>query len=211
MKSGINILSALPELEEKTFPFEIKALTEEGTFEGYAAVFDKPDAMNEVIDAGAFTKSLKEGDTRPILWYHDVRDPIGMAELTVDSKGLKVKGQLNLEVQSAREKHALMKQGAVKGLSFGFQTVKDFWNDKMRILKEVKLFEISPCTFQAHPKALITAIKSKPPKVVEPPSGTPDEGKGIFTSVIEELEGKGKPHPHLFTSVIETLEKSEKE
>ena len=149
----------LLELEEKTFPFEINAVTEEGSFEGYAAIFGKPDSLNEVIEPSAFNKTLKEGKTRPVLWYHDVRNPIGLAELEVDAKGLKVKGQLNLEVQSAREKHALMKQKVIKGLSFGFKTIIDAWEDAQRFLREVKLYEISPVTFQAHPAALISNVK----------------------------------------------------
>jgi len=146
--------------EEKTFPFEIKALTEEGTFEGYAAIFNKPDAMNEVIEPGAFTKTLKEGKSRPLLWYHDARNPIGLAELSVDEKGLKVMGELCLEVQRAVELRALMKKKIIRGLSFGFKTLKDVWNGpNQRILKEVKLYEVSPVTFQAHPAALISAVK----------------------------------------------------
>jgi len=246
----------MDKLEEKTFPFEIKKLSDEGTFEGYAAIFGKPDAFNEVVDPGAFTKTLKEGKSRPMLWYHDPRQPLGMADLEVDAKGLKVMGTLNLEVQAAREKHALMKQNVIKGLSFGFRTIKDFWNDKMRILKEVKLFEVSPCTFQAHPKALISAVKDirhmsfadalkslegdvkiieefKVGKMVssanlklinnavqalvailkklEPSDDTQADKKGMFSSVIEELETKDKPHPHLFGSTIKTLENSNKE
>ncbi len=145
--------------EEKTVPFELKSVTADGQFEGYAAIFGEPDTMNEVIEKGAFSKSLREGKTRPILWYHDSRQPIGVAELEEDSKGLKVRGQLNLEVQNAREKHALMKQKAIQGLSFGFKTVKDLWQGAVRILKEVKIYEISPVTFQAHPAALISAVK----------------------------------------------------
>lgn len=148
-------------MEEKTFPFEIKKLTEEGTFEGYAAIFNKPDALNEVIEPGAFTKTLKEGNTRPMLWYHDPRNPIGIVELEVDKKGLKVFGTLNLEVQAAKEKHALMKQKVIKGLSFGFKTIVDAWEDTLRMLKEVKLYEVSPCTFQSHPKALIANVKQE--------------------------------------------------
>lgn len=145
--------------ETKTFPFEIKELADDGTFLGYAAIFDKPDAMNEIIEKGAFNKTLKEGKTRAMLWYHDVREPIGLAELEVDEKGLKVMGTLNLEVQRATEVRALMKQKVIKGLSFGFKTVKDLWNGAIRILKEVKLYEISPVTFQAHPAALISSVK----------------------------------------------------
>lgn len=147
------------DMEEKTFPFELKELTDEGTFEGYAAIFGKPDALGEVIEKGAFNKTLKEGKSRPLLWYHDVRNPLGTVELEVDDKGLKVKGEFDINVQAAREKHSLMKKKAIKGLSFGFKTIKDLWDGTTRILKELKLFEVSPVTFQAHPDALVTAVK----------------------------------------------------
>jgi len=147
------------ELEEKTFPFEIKELTDEGTFEGYAAIFNKPDALNEVILPGAFTKTLKEGKSRPLLWYHDPRQPLGLTDLEVDEKGLKVMGTLNLEVRAAQEKHVLMKQKAIKGLSIGFKTIIDAWEDAKRFLKEIKLWEISLVTFQAHPQALVMSVK----------------------------------------------------
>lgn len=146
-------------MEEKTFPFEIKALTEEGTFEGYAAIFDKPDALGEIIEPGAFNKTLKGKKSFPMLWYHDPRNPIGTAEVEVDEKGLKVAGKFDLNVQSAREKYSLMKSKAIKGLSFGFNTVKDLWEGATRFLKEVKLFEISPVTFGAHDKAKVLNVK----------------------------------------------------
>jgi len=147
-------------MEEKTFPFEIKAVTEEGTFEGYAAIFGKPDALGEVIAKGAFNQTLaREGKFRPLLWYHDARNPLGIVELEVDEKGLKVKGEFDLNVQAAKEKHSLMKKKVIKGLSFGFNTIKDIWDGTTRILKEIKLFEISPVTFYAHPDALVTAVK----------------------------------------------------
>lgn len=146
-------------MEEKTFPFEIKNVTDEGTFEGYAAVFNKPDVMGEIIEPGAFTKTLKEGKSRPMLWYHDPREPLGLADLKADDKGLHVAGAFDLNVQIAREKHSLMKMKAIRGLSFGFKTVIDLWDKAKRILKEVKLYEISPCTFQMHPGALITSVK----------------------------------------------------
>lgn len=149
-------------MEEKTFPFEVKEMTEEGTFKGYAAIFGKADAMGEIIEPGAFTKTLKEGKAYPMLWYHDPRQPLGVARLALDGKGLKVDGELNLEVQAAREKYALMKQKAIRGLSFGFKTIKDIWEGTARRLREVKLFEISPVTFQAHPQALISNVKQLP-------------------------------------------------
>lgn len=146
-------------MEEKTFPFEVKEVTDEGTFEGYAAIFNKPDRMGEIIDKGAFTKTLQEGKIRPLLWYHDFREPLGITELAVDDKGLKVKGDLDLNVQLAREKHSLMKKKAIRGISFGYKTIIDLWDKATRYLKEVKLFEISLCTFGMHPGAIVTSVK----------------------------------------------------
>lgn len=145
--------------ETKTFSFELKDLEKDGTFTGYAAIFGKPDALGEVIEKGAFTKTLKEGKVRPMCWYHDPKIPLGIVELKQDDKGLKVLGDFDLNVQAAKEKHSLMKKKAIKGLSFGFKTIKDIWDGSTRILKEVKLFEVSPVTFQAHPDALISSVK----------------------------------------------------
>lgn len=170
------------DLEEKVFPFEIKTLTEKGQFEGYAAVFGTPDAMGELVEPGAFTRTLKNNKEFPLLWYHDPKNPIGVVEVEQDAKGLKVRGQLNMDVQSAREKYSLMKQKAIKGLSFGFKTLKDAWNKSIRHLKEIKLYEVSPCTFQAHPKALVSSVKQVPA------TDTQSGGKNIIPESIGRLE-----------------------
>jgi len=159
--------SYYPGFEDITFPFEVKAVTEEGHFEGYAAIFNRPDLHKEIIEPGAFTKTLQEGKTRPVLWYHNPMIPLGVTEVEADKKGLKVNGQLNMDVQAAREKRSLMQQGAIRGLSFGFKTIIDLWQDAKRILKEIKLYEISPVTFQMHPAALISAVKSAGPEAIE--------------------------------------------
>jgi HK97 family phage prohead protease len=148
-------------LEEKTFPFEIKSISEEGEFEGYAAIFGgKPDLYNEIIEPGAFKKTLSEKSQFPVLWYHDPRNPLGVADAATDKKGLHVLGQLNLEVQLAKEKRALMVQKAIRGLSIGFRTITDTIKNRVRYLKEIKLYEITLCTFQVHPKALVKNVKA---------------------------------------------------
>ena len=111
--------------EEKTFPFEVKAITTEGTFQGYAAVFGKKDALGEIIESGAFDKTVKEGKPYPMLWYHDPRQPIGVATLEIDSKGLKVAGELNLEVQAAKEKGWDHRKQRIVGLVFIGNNDKD--------------------------------------------------------------------------------------
>jgi len=114
-------------------PFEIKAdsIQNDGTFEGYASVFGgRADTYGDIITAGAFGETIKKGGRNKngiaMLWYHDVKQPIGIWESIVqDEKGLKVIGQLNLDVQRAKEIHSLMRQGAIKGLSIGWDFMKD--------------------------------------------------------------------------------------
>lgn len=149
--------------EQKTISFEVKQVDEEtGIFEGYAATFsDKPDSYGDIIDSGAFKKSLKEGGKRvKILWQHSVMEPIGKPEeMSEDEKGLLVKGKLSLGVQRAREVLSLMKDGVITELSIGYDTVKEAYKDGIRHLKEVKLWDISPVTFAANTEALIASVK----------------------------------------------------
>lgn len=150
-------------MELKSLRFELKALDDtEGTFEGYAATFsDRPDSYGDVIERGAFTKTLQENASRiKILWQHNTWEPIGRPlEMREDESGLYVKGKLTLGVQRAREALELMRDGVVTELSIGYETVKDVVMDNVRHLKELRLFDISPVTFAANPDALILAAK----------------------------------------------------
>lgn len=146
---------------------EIKALTEEGEFEGYASVFNVVDTDRDVIEQGAFAKSLKNKKPSKIkmLWQHNRQNPIGeWLEMEEDSKGLWVKGQFILEVQQAREAHALMKRKQIDSLSVGFMMgQKDFEYDekkRTRNIKNLDLWEISPVTFPANASAKISRVKS---------------------------------------------------
>jgi hypothetical protein len=144
---------------------EVKALTEEGTFEGYGSIFGNVDRVGDVVVAGAFTEGLaratKEKRSIKMLWNHDPDQPIGVWEnLVEDQRGLKGLGRLVLEVPKAREVHALMKAGAIEGLSIGYRTTDDAIENGVRLLKKVDVFEISPVTFAANPKAKVTAFKS---------------------------------------------------
>ena len=152
-------------MERKTLGFEIKDLDEEtGVFTGYAATFSKrPDSYGDIIDPGAFKKTLKEDRNRiVILWNHDIWEPIGKPlEIAEDTKGLLVKGQLTLGVQRAREILALMKDGVVSVMSIGFETIKQVNMEGVRHLKELRLFDVSPVTFAANPEAVILSVKQE--------------------------------------------------
>lgn len=148
-------------LETQSFTLKLDAPPDdEGRFTGYAAVFGNVDQGNDVIERGAFTKTLDENPEVPILWAHDTDEPIGVSTSMVeDAKGLRVEGQLALDVQRAREVHALMKLGAIKGLSIGYKTVTRTFKGAVRHLEELKLGEFSPVVFPMNALAGVDDVK----------------------------------------------------
>jgi HK97 family phage prohead protease len=148
-------------MERKDFKFAMQDEPDEkGVFRGHASVFNELDSYGEMVDEGAFKKTLKENKFFPLLDTHDVMRRLGIISGVEDGTGLLSEGHFNLDVQAAREARSLAKQGAFTGLSIGFQTMKEKIMDGVRHLKEIKLWEISLCVFQACPGALIEDVKS---------------------------------------------------
>jgi HK97 family phage prohead protease len=96
------------------------------------------------------------------LWQHKQDEPIGVFEqMFEDEMGLYVQGRLLLDVARAREAYALLKQGAISGLSIGYSPTqyKIDANNGTRILSEIELWEISLVTFPANAAAGVTVVK----------------------------------------------------
>lgn len=151
--------------------FDLKGLTldekrepdQDGSFEGYASVFDVVDQGLDVVSRGAFRKSIGSGRPVKMLWQHDQSQPIGVfEEIREDEKGLFVKGRILREVQKGREAMALMRAGAIDSMSIGYKTkqASQEGGGSVRRLDELDLFEISLVTFPMLPDAVVTAIKS---------------------------------------------------
>ena len=160
------------EHETKAFALEVEELKSEdgiGTFTGWLSVFGNEDLGHDIVEPGAFTKTLSERKTPlPILWQHDPHQPIGVFSNVAEHKsggptglgGLRVKGDLNLETQKGREAYALLKQGAMSGLSIGYGVVKDGYEGMTRRLKELKLHEGSVVTFPMNTVANVDGVKA---------------------------------------------------
>lgn len=139
-----------------------------GSVEGYAAVFNAACAYGDVIQPGAFAKTLAEhkaAGTSPLMfWQHNPDEPIGVwTDLTEDARGLRVKGRIITDTSRGRDVHALIRAGAVRGLSIGFRTRKAEQRPSGgRVLKDVQLVEISPVSLPAQRRAQVTGIKSEP-------------------------------------------------
>jgi hypothetical protein len=129
-------------------------------FAGYAALFDRPDRGGDVVRAGAFERSLKRGPAGvPLLWQHEPSRPIGRLEyLKEDRRGLRVIARLS-EGSAGREAAALLKEGAVRGLSFGYR-VRAASGQAPRELTELDLVEVSLVTLPMQPKARVHAVEA---------------------------------------------------
>lgn len=150
-------------MDRHALNLQVKALDEQGAFAGYASIFHVVDNQNDMMLEGAFTDTLAdpEGDVK-LLWQHNFEEPLGyFTLLKEDARGLYVEGRLLLDVQRAKEAHALLKTGAIAGLSIGYVPVKYHIDPKtgVRMLEEVALYEVSLVTFPANEQATVHAVK----------------------------------------------------
>lgn len=150
------------------YQFKIKTFdAESGAIEGYAAVFNTMDWVGDIIDPTALDKCLQahkaNGTSIKMFWCHDEKDTIGVwHEAFVDEHGLYLKGQLTLDVSKAREVLALLKAGAVDGISIGYYALDAEYDAEQgaRMLNGVYVFEASLVPVPAHPDARIVNVKS---------------------------------------------------
>lgn len=155
------------ETKEAGLPFAVLE-GEAGVFEGYASLFGVVDLGRDMVMPGAFARSLAArgvGGVR-MLWQHDPNEPVGAwSVIREDARGLFVRGRLNLAVRRARDIHALMRQGALDGLSIGFKTETALSDPRsgVRRLTRVDLWEISLVTFPLLPQARVATVKSLAP------------------------------------------------
>ena len=183
--------------EKKFTTLDLKAVSEEGEFEGYASIFGVQDQGGDVVEKGAFKNSLslRKANGIKMLFQHSPSEPIGMwTDISEDKKGLKVKGKLLTKVNRAAEVLELMRAGVLEGLSIGFRTIKAMRDDMtgVRFLKEVDLWEISVVTFPMLPVATITNVKNVSKRDVESilrEAGVPNEfAKMVAIHGVEEAK-----------------------
>jgi len=153
-------------LTQKFADLELSGVAGDGRFSGYASVFGEVDLGRDAIEPGAFAHSLTRRGAAGVrmLFQHDPAQPIGAWRvIREDRRGLYVEGQLSPGVSRAREVLALMKSGALDGLSIGFQTVRAKSDGKagVRRILEADLWEISVVTFPMLQSARVSNVKHR--------------------------------------------------
>jgi len=172
---------------------ELRVLDPDGEGEGaplisgYAALFgalsEDLGGFRERIQAGAFAKTVREADVRA-LWQHDVnyvlgRSKAGTLELSEDEQGLAFTIKPP-ETQWARDALVTMRRGDVDQMSFGFEAVRDEWEQEaggeaIRTLVEVKLYDVSPVTFPAYPQTS-AEVRARAEQITSTPGQEPHLG-----------------------------------
>lgn len=174
---------------------EVKEIQEDGTFTGIASVYDVEDLGGDIVEKGAFTKTISEHPVVPILWQHDQSEVIGSGEVKEQGGKIMLSAKLDLEDPLAQKAHRKLKQKLIKGLSIGFQAIKSKWEELqegeshryIRRIQELKLWEVSVVTFPMLPQAQITGVKNA------------DEYEARIARLEQEIQAlqatKGTPEP----------------
>jgi HK97 family phage prohead protease len=167
--------------ELKVFDFTLASLDYEGrTLEGYTSVFGVTDLGRDVVHPGAFAKTLAErGNKLRFLWQHNPAEPLGkILEAREDERGLYLKAVIS-DTARGRDALALLRDGAISGLSIGYDAIqadytKDQAGNTVRNLREVRLWEASLVSFPMNEAAGVTALKEASPPADAPPAPDAD-------------------------------------
>ncbi len=138
-------------------------------FAGYAALFDRRDAGDDVIRKGAFARTLSmRNDPLPLYWQHRPEQRIGWVErLSEDDRGLRVIAAIDNPDGAAGLQ---LRRGAVSGLSFGYRARESRPDPGGRELLDVDLYEVSLVSHPMQHGARVHLIDGGADAGVPPPS-----------------------------------------
>ena len=123
--------------------------------EGYASLWSVADLNRDVTVRGCFAESLRARGVERVRMLHQHEDaPVGVwDEMIEDERGLFVRGRVMDWSAGARFCQALVRAGALDGLSIGFRAVAARRDGAVRVLTQVDLWEVSLVTFPMLPGA----------------------------------------------------------
>lgn len=161
--------------------FKIDSFKSEGEdqliISGWAAKFGNIDSYGDIIQPGAFTKTINERKERIAFCYqHEIDEPIGKILLLEERpEGLWIEVAISASEGDIQTK---IKEGILKEMSIGYSTVNSNMgmvdNKEVTYLTELKLYEVSLVTIAANPLATIEGMKA-------------EEKQGYFESAFERL------------------------
>lgn len=187
---------------------EVRAAGDEGIIEGHIVKWDDIDSYRSSFVRGSFKRTINGRMHKiRVLFNHNNANsgnpsndvPIGkLLEIREDEVGVFVRVQLILSIRKAAETFEAIKAEAIDSFSFGFRTIKETFKNKVRVISEVKLFEVSPVIFEANEASLITGARSMENELE-------DETRNTDFAETDEWKELYRRGPRLIDSLWETL------
>ena len=154
-------------LQQKTSKFTVKDFDDTTRIvKGYASVFSNRDSDKDIIQKGAFKRSIKAlgpdgADRIKLLAQHKLDRPIGkMVVLNEDSNGLYMEAKFGTH-RDGEDYYKMAKEGIINEFSVGFETIQKEANDAGgNNISEIKLWEVSMVTIAANDEAVVTDVKA---------------------------------------------------
>lgn len=186
----------------KNVEFACKDIGDRFQVEAYASTFGNIDAGRDIMQKGAFKKTLQEQKQRiKSLFNHNWNVIIGKPlEIYEDSKGLYTKTQF-VNTAKSNEIYELIKEGIVNELSIGYDIIKKDYDSIQNVnhLREVKLYEYSFVTFAMNEQAQVQAIKAG--RMLS--NGNEQIIRSLIESLSALLESNGTPLNNQESTIVE--------
>jgi len=158
-----------------------------GTVQAAFSVFNTIDSDGDVVKPSAF----KDGQEVPMVWSHMWDNPVGKGTVKVSRKQATFDGHFFLDTQAGMEAYKTVKNmGSLQEWSFGFRVLEDeegdFDGQRVRFLKGLELFEVSPVLVGANRETRTLAIKGAAPVIA---ISDPDAMLANARAMVAYLEG----------------------
>ena len=155
-------------LSYKNAPIELKEDGDTRYIEAVFSLFETIDSDNDVTKANAL-RSGYSGNKVPLVWNHDWSKVIGRGIIETDNQKAVFKGYF-LETEAGKEAYETVKaMQDMQQFSYGFQVMKsekgshiDSKGEEVpvRVLQDVKVWEVSPVLVGAQQNSFVQALKS---------------------------------------------------
>ena len=155
-------------LSFKNAPIELKEDGDTRYIEAVFSLFDTIDSDNDVTKANSL-RSGYTGNKVPLVWNHDWSKVIGRGIIETDNQKAVFKGYF-LNTEAGKEAYETVKaMQDMQQFSYGFQVMKstkgthiDSKGEEVpvRMLEDVKVWEVSPVLVGAQQNSFVQALKS---------------------------------------------------
>ncbi len=194
-------------LRRQGFPIEVRELGDAGFVRFHSSVFGNEDTYETIFDKGCFKKTISEhGGKFPVLWFHDMREPIALMDHKEDATGLLVEGNIDLDIPTGQRVYSGLKKGYIDCASIGFDVITETIKQEKLHFQEIRLWESSLLTrnFASNEEAKVEEVRTMKERIADLlADGKALEGEELTQAIADlralltELETRAIPPQHI--------------